>query len=94
MMFFEQGRIAQGFNSNIVTLIPKKLGDGRISDFRPIATANYAFKIITKILSDRLGGIASRILSPEQTGFVWGRHIHTSIELAFECYSMLDCKST
>ena len=91
VMFFEQGRIAHGFNANTVALIPKKPGADRISDFRPIAMANFAFKIITKILSDRLGGIASRILSPEQTGFVRGRHIHTSIGLVSECYNMLDC---
>lgn len=70
VIFFEQGRIAQGFNSNIVALIPKKPGADRISDFGSIAMANYAFKISTKILLDRLGGIASWLLSPEQTGFV------------------------
>lgn len=52
--------------------------------------ANYAFNIITKILSYKLGGIASRILSPQQIVFVRGSHIHTSIGLVFECYNMLD----
>ena len=64
VMFFEQSRIAQGFKSNIVTFIPKKPGAYRIYDFRSIDMGNFAFKIIIEILSDRLGGIVSHILSP------------------------------
>lgn len=77
-----------------MALIPKKSGVNRILDFKLIAMANYAFKIIIKILSNKLGGIASRILSPEQFGFVRCRHIHAFIGLVSKCYNMLDCKIT
>ena len=73
---------------------PKKPGSDLIYDFKLITMANYAFKIITKILSDRLGGIASQILFPKQTGFMRGRHIHISIALVSECYNILDCNIT
>ena len=55
---------------------------------------NFAFKIITKILLDKLGGIVSWILSPKQTEFVQSRHIHTSIGLVSERYNMLDREFT
>lgn len=35
----------------------------RIEDFRPIALANFQFKIITKVLADRLALIATKIVS-------------------------------
>lgn len=70
VIFFEQDPIAYGFNSNIMALILKKSGVDHIFYCRPIAMANYAFKIIINILSDRLGGIASQILSPQQTRFI------------------------
>lgn len=89
VMFFEQDRIAQGFNFNIMAFIPKKPGADRIFNFWPITMANYALKIVIKILSNRLGGIASRILSPEQTRFVRGRHISTL--LSTWCLNVTTC---
>jgi len=55
-------------NSNVVSLIPK--GADSIKDYRPIAVANFKFKIISKILADRLALVATRIISPNQYGFV------------------------
>ena len=77
-----------------MALIPKKPGADHISDFRPIAIANYVIKIITKIISDRLGGIAPWIISSYQSRFVRGRHIHTSIGMVSKCYNMLDYQIT
>lgn len=59
-------------------------------DFKPFAIANFTFKIITKILLDMFGGITSRILFLEQSGFVYGTHIHTPIGLESKCDNMLD----
>jgi len=44
-------------------------------DYRPIVVANFKFKIISKILADRLALVAARIISPNQYGFVQGRKI-------------------
>lgn len=43
------------WNANIVILIPKTPKADRIEQYKPIATANFKFKIICKILVDRLG---------------------------------------
>lgn len=60
--FFYTGNLIPNSNSNIIVLIPKVHGATSMGDFRPIALANFEFKIITKILADRLVVIAMRII--------------------------------
>ncbi|XP_061993341.1 uncharacterized protein LOC133711201 [Rosa rugosa] len=90
--FFINGYIMPHFNSNILILIPKLEDAESISDFRPIALANFVFKIITRIMADRLGPIASRIISPNQSAFIRGRSIVDPIVLTSECVNLLDQK--
>ena len=79
-------------NSNVVSLIPKIQGAESIKDYRPIVVANFKFKIISKILADRLALVAARIISPNQYGFVQGRQIQDCINIAFEAINMLSKK--
>ncbi|KAM1865958.1 hypothetical protein ACFX13_008872 [Malus domestica] len=67
--FFSQGNILPHFNSNLMILIPKVDGANSVNHLRPIALANFSFKIITKILADRLSPIAARTVSPQQNAF-------------------------
>ncbi|KAL6202888.1 hypothetical protein ACLB2K_026592 [Fragaria x ananassa] len=92
--FFDNGYILSHFNSNQVTLIPKKEEVDSISDFRPIALANFVFKIITRILADIHGLIASCIVSVNQSGFIKGRSITDPIILTSECVNLLDRSSS
>jgi len=59
-----------GMNNNVVSLIPKIQGADSIKYYRPIDVANFKFKIISKILKDKLSLVAARIISPNQYGFV------------------------
>ena len=92
-IFFQHSWLLPGFNSNFITLIPKNPSADSISNFRPIALANFIFKVIPKILSDRLSNIAPHLISNQQNGFVKGRHIHNSIGITSECFNMLDRKN-
>lgn len=53
-------------NCNVVSLIPKIPGVDFIQNFRSIVVANFHFKIISKILADRLAVIAFKIISSNQ----------------------------
>jgi len=75
-------------NSNVVSLISKIQGVNSIKDFRPIVVVNFKFKIISKILVDRLAMVASRVIFPNQYGFVQGRQIHECISIASEPINM------
>ena len=92
--FFSNGYIPPHFNSNLMVLIPKVDGADSVAQLRPIASANFALKIITKLLADRLGNIATKIISHNQSAFLKGRTIADPIILTSECINMLDrrCK--
>lgn len=90
--FFAQGWMLPNLNANVVVLIPKFKGADRIEDFRPIALANFQFKIITKVLADRLALVAPMIFSTQQRGFVRERHIQECIRTASEVINMPDHK--
>ncbi|XP_019431934.1 PREDICTED: uncharacterized protein LOC109339025 [Lupinus angustifolius] len=91
--FFKQCWILPNLNSNNLVLIPKFPSADKIEDFRPIALANFQFKIITKVLADRLATIAPKIISKQQRGFIKDRHIHDCICIASEAINLLDHKT-
>jgi len=91
--FFQHNYIMPNLNSNLLILIPKVHGADKLNNFRPIALANFQFKLITKILADRLGVIASKIISIHQRGFIPGRHIHDCIMTASEAVNLLHKKA-
>jgi hypothetical protein len=64
-----------------------------MDQFRPIAMANFKFKIISKVLADRLATIMPNLISKEQRGFVAGRNIRDCICLTSEAINLLDKKS-
>lgn len=90
--FFEDGFIMPHFYSNILILIPKPQDSESTFDYRPIALANFVFKIITKIVANIVGPIASRIISPNQSAFIYGRSIVDPIVLTSKCVNLLDRK--
>jgi len=51
-------------NNNVVSLIANIQGTNFIKHYRPIVVANFKFKIISKILVDRLAIVVARIISP------------------------------
>ncbi|XP_028768574.1 uncharacterized protein LOC114726176 [Neltuma alba] len=60
-------------NGTFVVLIPKKDPPEVLKDLRPISLCNVVYKVITKIVSNRLKVILPRIISPNQCGFVPGQ---------------------
>lgn len=88
--FFTTGWLLPGFNSNTIVLIPKNSNADTIDQYRPIALANFKFKIISKVLADRLASILPNIVSKEQRGFIRGRNIKDCISLTSEAINTLD----
>ena len=91
--FFLSGWILLNMNSGIVALISKSSNAIDVENFRPIAVANFKFKIITKILADRLASIAPKLISSQQCGFVKGRHIFDCIGVVSESVNILHKKT-
>nr|GEV18679.1 RNA-directed DNA polymerase, eukaryota, reverse transcriptase zinc-binding domain protein [Tanacetum cinerariifolium] len=69
------GKFPQGVNSAFITLIPKVSNPLFIKDYRPISLIGFHYKIVTKILSNRLSMVIDSIISSEQSAFISGRQI-------------------
>jgi exonuclease III len=70
--------------SSFLALIPKEKGARCFSRFRPISLCNIGYKLITKIIANRLKSILPKIIPENQGGFVKGRHIQDNIILVQE----------
>ena len=71
-------------NSAFLALIPKEKGANNFSKFRPISLCNTGYKLVTKIIANRLKNILSAIIPENQGGFIKGRKILDNIVLVQE----------
>ena len=70
-----KGTILGGLNFIFLTLIPKSNRPRTFDDFRPILLCNLCYKIISKVIANRLKHVLARFISLEQLGFLKGRCI-------------------
>nr|GFC20690.1 RNA-directed DNA polymerase, eukaryota, reverse transcriptase zinc-binding domain protein [Tanacetum cinerariifolium] len=73
--FFTNGVIPKGCNSSFISLIPKTSGVNMVKDFRPISLIGCMYKIIAKILTNRLVGVIGDIVNEAQSAFIADRQI-------------------
>nr|GEY81344.1 putative reverse transcriptase domain-containing protein [Tanacetum cinerariifolium] len=73
--FFETGSLPNGCNSSFVALIPKITDAKFVNDFRPISLIGSVYKVVTKVLANRLALVISDLISDTQSVFVANRQI-------------------
>ncbi|MCH80961.1 hypothetical protein A2U01_0001739, partial [Trifolium medium] len=71
-------------NQTDICLIPKVDNPEYVTQFRPISLCNTIYKLVSKVIVERLKECIPKLVSPFQTGFVPGRIIHENIIVAKE----------
>nr|GFC09219.1 RNA-directed DNA polymerase, eukaryota, reverse transcriptase zinc-binding domain protein [Tanacetum cinerariifolium] len=73
--FFHYGFIPKGCNSSFIALILKIPDAKMVKDFRPISLIGSLYKIIAKILANRLVTVLGDVINEIQSAFVADRQI-------------------
>lgn len=80
----QEKQLPQGLNDTTLVLIPKKHSPDKMANLRPIALCSIVYKVMAKMLANRLKSILPEIVSKNQNAFVTGQHITDTVVIAYE----------
>ena len=86
MLFcLQNGHFPRDLNHTYLTLIPKVKKPEQVTEFRPIALCNVLYKLVSKVLANRLKKkILPLIIFETQSAFQFDKAISNNILVAFE----------
>ena len=70
--------IPASLNQTFITLIPKSKSPEKVFEFRPIALCNILYKLISKVLANRLKSLLPHVISESQSAFQPDKAISTT----------------
>ena len=82
--FHESGIIPKGCNASFIALIPKVRDPMKLDQYRPISLVGSCYKIISKVLSNRIKKVLPSIIDECQSAFLKGRGMLDSVLMANE----------
>lgn len=88
---FKSGKLSIDQRRGILSLIPKKDKDLRyLKNWRPLSLLNTDYKILTKLLANRMQCALDKIISHDQSGYIKGRYIGENVRLISDIISFTD----
>ncbi|KAM2983667.1 hypothetical protein FF2_009561 [Malus domestica] len=82
--FWHLGRLQRKLNHTNLVLIPKVKCPKNMTQYRPIALYNVIYKILAKVLMNRLKLVMPKVISENQSAFVAGKQIQDNILVVHE----------
>eukprot|EP00253_Pinus_taeda_P009728 PITA_09728 len=90
----KRGRIPGNLKATFIALIPKFDKPSSFDGFQPISLCNCIYKIIAKIIANRLKPILLLHIAQEQFSFLHNRQIHEAIGTAQELLHSIQYRKT
>lgn len=81
--------LSKEINATFIVLIAKVLNPVELRDFRPISLVGCIYKLLAKILANRLKEALPHIIGPSQGTFVHNRQFIDNVLIANE---LIDCR--
>ncbi|MCH97455.1 CNGC5-like protein [Trifolium medium] len=91
--WLERGYFPSSLNETNICLIPKCENPISMKDMRPISLCNVLYKMVSKLLANRLKDCLGKCVSEEQSAFVEGRSILDNALIAIEIIHALKRKT-
>ncbi|RVX18962.1 putative ribonuclease H protein [Vitis vinifera] len=73
--FHEQNSFIKSLNNTFLVFLSKKGGAEDLGDYRPISLLGGLYKLLAKVLANRLKKVIGKVVSPNQNAFIKGRQI-------------------
>ncbi|XP_060972201.1 uncharacterized protein LOC133038159 [Cannabis sativa] len=82
--FFQNATFPDQLPATNIVLVPKKKQPTSMTEIRPISLCNVLYKVISKVLANRIKSVLNLVISETQSAFIPNRLITNNIMVAFE----------
>jgi len=82
--FLNSGSMDARINTTHIALIPKVASPSSVTEFRPISLCNVIYKLLSKVLANRLKTVLPEVISCFQSAFMQGHLITDNFLAAYE----------
>lgn len=82
--FYRNGHVNSCLKENFIGLISKKEKVSKVKDYRPISLTTSVYKILAKVLAERIKKVMPITISRNESAFIKGRQILHPILMANE----------
>ncbi|CAI5483585.1 unnamed protein product [Closterium sp. Yama58-4] len=80
-LFERSAVLSKAFTTAVTILLHKKGDRAVLSNYRPITLLSFFYKLLAKVLANRIKKVLPRVISPNQFGFLTRRSLKDAISL-------------
>ncbi|CAI5533746.1 unnamed protein product [Closterium sp. Naga37s-1] len=79
--FESTGVLSEAFTTAVTILLHKKGSRDDVGNYRPITLLSFFYKLLAKVLANRIRTVLPKVISPNQFGFLPGRSLADAVSL-------------